>query len=191
MDATNFSVKLPQAVLVGYFPKVTQSGTDWLGNESVLEICSVSHCISEGPDGWINQWKHNELGFYDSEEIAYQVIEENPSAFHLYAYKMYPLSCLQGKTKSALIPSAIASQVAALSTDYELLGYDIVTKSTSSFFECSPLSCNSAAAQYPVNRYCLIATEELAYQALTKICEKGTYEPGPYFLFEVYRKHLS
>ncbi len=191
MDASGLAMKLPQAVLVGYFPKITHPGTDWLGNESVLEICSVSHCISEGPDDWINQWKHNELGFYDSEEIAYQMIEENSSAFHLYAYKMYPCSCLQGETKAILIPHAISSNVADLSAHYEFLGYDIVTKSTTSFFECSPLSCNSAATEYPVNRYCLVSTKEVAHQVLSEICEKGNYEPGPYFLFEVYRKRLA
>jgi hypothetical protein len=176
------------AVLVGYFPKITHPGLEWLGNQSVLEICSVSNCISVSPEDWISHWKHNEFGFYDSEEIAQAVIGESEKRFDLYAYKLYPFRCLQGKTE--LIP-VIGEDLNPLAEDYVFLGFDIVTKSSSDFFECSPLSCNAGASEYPVNRFCLISTKELARQALSSICTKGTYEPGPYFLFEVYRRHIS
>src|SRR4051812_46650370 len=101
-------MKLPQAVFVGYFPKVTHAGVDWLGNDSVLEICSVSNCISKGPEDWIRHWEHNELGFYDSEELAQKVIEGNPNKFDIYAFRLYPFECLQGKTEEISLHSELA-----------------------------------------------------------------------------------
>jgi hypothetical protein len=73
--------------------------------------------------------------------------------------------------------------------DYEMLGYDIVSRSMSAYFECSPLSCNSAANEFQTNEHCLISQLSDAYAALDKIgrSEEG-YEPGPYYLLAVYRK---
>ena len=34
------------------------------------EIASVSTCISSAPEGWIDLWKHNRLGFYDTLDLA-------------------------------------------------------------------------------------------------------------------------
>ena len=172
------------ASLVGYFPKVTHPGVEWLGNASVLEICSVSQCISKGPEDWINHWKHNPLGFYDSEATALEVVASDAGAFDLYAYKLYPFRCLDGIREAVELPANLDE----LHTAYELLGYDIATRSTTDFFECSPLSCNAGARDYPVNQYSLLPTPEVAQHILSAICESGTFEPGPYYLFEVYRK---
>lgn len=175
---------LPEPVFIGFFPKLTEPSVEGLGVDSVKEICSVSNCISSGPHNWINQWKHNELGFYNSEEIACEVIGEDPNNFDIYAYKLFPLRCFDDEVELISIESAKGS----LPPDYQFLGYDIVTKSVADFFECSPLSCNSGASQYPVNEFCLIADREAAYRVLCEISEDGAYEPGPYYLFEVYRK---
>ncbi len=190
-------VKLPQqmemsmqrssAVFVGFFPKLTQPADAWLGNESVREVCSVSNCISAGPEDWVNQWQHNELGFYDSESLAQGVAGEAAHRFDLYAYRLFPVRCLTGAVET--FPLDTASTAAQhLPPDYTFLGYDIVTRASSSFFECSPLSCNAAAREYPVNQYCLIDDLDVAYKSLLAICAQDVYEPGPYYLFEVHRK---
>ncbi len=177
-------MELREPVFVGFFPKVTQRTPAWLGVQSVREICSVSNCISDGPEGWIDHWEHNAHGFYDSEEQAQVVAAPNSEEFDLYAYHLFPMRCIG----DVLEPVTIESAAAPPPVDYEFLGYDIVTKSVSDFFECSPLSCNYAAREYPVNQYCLIADRDQAYQALQEISRVGTYEPGPYYLFQVYRK---
>lgn len=174
---------LPKAIFVGFFPKITQQTPDWFSNKSVKEICSVSNCISSGPEGWIDQWRHNELGFYDSEALAYKVIGESPEEFDIYAYKFFPLRSADNKIET----TALTSKTDDFPDDYEFLGYDIVSKSVADFFECSPLSCNDGAAEYEVNQFCLITNRDRAYRILLEI-QEGSYEPGPYYLFEVYRK---
>lgn len=177
------SQDLANAVAVGFFPKLTYCDLDWLGVDSVKEIASVSCCISQAPEGWIERWQHNEFGFYDSEETARQAAGEDPS-FDLYAYKLYPFSCLDEEMEIESVPA----RGIVIPEDYRFLGFDIVTRSTGATFECSPLSCNHGAREIPVNEFCLIQDREAAYAALQKICKSGNYEPGPYYLFEVYRK---
>jgi hypothetical protein len=59
----------------------------------------------------------------------------------------------------------------------------------SDFFECSPLSCNRAAENFPTNVFCLLDNEAEAYHAILEMSQAGSgVEPGPYYLFKVYRK---
>ena len=61
--------------LAGYFPKRIVLRPAYLDDApSVVDICSVSCCISPPPDDWVDHWLHNELAFFDSPEIAGQVI---------------------------------------------------------------------------------------------------------------------
>ena len=54
--------------------------------------------------------------------------------------------------------------------------------------ECSPLSCNSGAKEFPVNRYCLIDTLEEALRIAEAIDKDGGYEPGPYGIMSVWEQ---
>ena len=75
------------------------------------------------------------------------------------------------------------------SSGYRRLGYDVVSRSCGSSFECSPLSCNGAAERVEVNEYCLVddPAEPFRLAALFSRLEEG-YEPGPYFVVEVWRR---
>ncbi len=53
-----------------------------------------------------------------------------------------------------------------------------------SFF-CSPLSCNGMAAEYPVNRSCLVDDLETAV-TMARDFATGNCEPGPYCVVEVW-----
>lgn len=76
--------------------------------------------------------------------------------------------------------------------DYQFLGYDIVSRSMSHHFECSPLSCNLAASDFRVNTHCLVATLADTYTVFLRIgAEASAYEPGPYCLFAVHRKRRA
>jgi hypothetical protein len=176
---------LPAPVFVGFFPKITAPRPAWLQVEAVEEIASVSHCISDAPNAWITSWKHNELGFYDTEELARSVVRSDSVDYDLYAYELFPLSWLDHQVEAL---EQIASS-GVLPADYAFLGYHIVTKSSSDFFECSPLSCNGVASEFATNRSCLIDDERQAYQAVRAMSGPGSgVEPGPYYLFKVYRK---
>ena len=66
-----------------------------------------------------------------------------------------------------------------------LEGYDVVTFFAQTSPECSPLSCNSLAAEVETNSHCLLQSFEQA----RKLLESGTFndsEPGPYRIFAVY-----
>jgi hypothetical protein len=176
---------LPAPIFIGFFPKVTQLRPEWLKVVSVKEICSVSDCISKGPDHWIEHWKHNSLGFYDSEQTALSLVANDPDQYDQYAYEMF-LFCFLDRSVEVVEADF---QIGKVPPDYEFLGYDIVTKSVSDFFECSPLSCNHAAEDFATNAHCLLDDETQAYRALLDISMAGSgVEPGPYYLFKVYRK---
>lgn len=177
---------LPAPIAVGFFPKITQPGR-LLGLEPpVAEICSVSLCISHGPVDWITHWRHNAFGFYDTEADAYRVIDGDQPAYDLYAYRLAPIRGRDGVVE----PLTLTSQTDPIPETYLRLGWDVVTQSSSDFFECSPLSCNGAAQTFAVNRYCLFDEIADAYAAMLAMSLAGDYEPGPYFLFEVFRKPL-
>jgi len=71
--------------------------------------------------------------------------------------------------------------------EYRMIGCDAVSRSTGFNFECSPLSCNTLAADFPVNKYCLADTlpDEIE---MALAFSKEQAEPGPYFVIEAWVK---
>lgn len=175
--------------LIGYFPKRTLKRPDWLKAADVEEVCSVSTCISEAPGGWIDHWLHNEMWVYDSPELAWRVVPEAARGeFDLYAYRLFPVAFVRRERRPFLIPPL---QVQPLSTSFERIGYDAVSRSCGSTFECSPLSCNQMAEHVPTNRYCLVDDADTAFRIASE-SEDGGCEPGPYYVVEVWRaKHAG
>ncbi len=169
--------------MVGYFPKITIDKPDWLKSNVVEKICSVSDCFSSGPDEWIQEWKHNDLGFFDSEEIALSIITTDHEKFDMYAFKIYPIEFDNGKEYDFEVPFSVKGDL----KEYTFLGYDAVNRSTGSNFECSALSCNHGAQHFSVNKFCLFDDLEYAYSSTADI-SKGGY--GPWYIVEVYRKEL-
>ncbi len=171
--------------LIGYFPKLTMKRPDWLKSVGVEEVCSVSTCVSGAPDGWIDQWRHNEMWVYDTPELAWSVVPEiGRGVFDLYAYQMFPVQFAKGQQQPFEIPSL---QVAPLPSSFERLGFDIVSRSHGNTFECSPLSCNHMAEHIAVSRHCLVDDVDVAFRLAAKF-EAGSCEPGPYYVVEVWRQ---
>jgi hypothetical protein len=172
------------STLIGYFPKRTMKSPDWLKAAGVEEVCSVSTCVSKDPDGWIDRWLHNEMWAYDSPELAWSVVPATARGeFNLYAYQMFPVEFVEGKQRPFAIPPL---HVQPLSGSFERLGYDAVSRSVGSCFECSPLSCNHKATQVPTNRHCLLDDAATAFRMALEF-EAGGGEPGPYYVVEVWR----
>ncbi len=185
-----------EAILIGYFPKKTSRDTGWLKNPTIKEICSVSDCQQKGPSDWIDQWKHNTSWWlFDTEQAALSVIEKQNETYTLFAYKLYPFRFDGHKQETFVIENSV-SQVLC---EYEFLGFDIVSRSGDASFECSALSC-SGCTYASVNQYCLIQDYQDALSCCKRIAGeidgekivdglwKGKWEPGPYYLVEVYRK---
>ncbi len=173
--------------LCGYFPKLIQPvpvGPTGFDDQGLVDISSVSCCVVPAPSGWIDRWRHNELGFFDSIEEAEPVIREDERhLYDIYGYRFLDQSFDGGQ------PSPWAPPIALEWADahFESLGFDAVSKSQSSFFECSPLSCNYAAKVVTHNEHCLFGSLDEAIEgALTFSTDNS--EPGPYYVAEVLRR---
>lgn len=67
----------------GYFPKKA-TRPDGYELPGVVDIASVSNCIAEGPEDWIESWAFNELGFFDDVDVAESLVPESDRAeYHL------------------------------------------------------------------------------------------------------------
>lgn len=169
---------------IGFFPKRPTPAAEGYHLPGVSEIASVSQCIAQGPLGWVERWAHNEFGLYDREALALETAGNSSREYRLYGYASFPLRWGSTGLEPAVLPPAAAP----IPADYRFLGYDIVTRSAGSSFECSPLSCNGAARDFRVNQFCLIDGLAEAWAALEAIGRAGNYEPGPYYLVAVWRK---
>ncbi len=185
-------------VPVGYLAKRTaRLGERRMG--AVEEVCSVSGCISPGPPDAAQQWRHNRLGFYADEGLAFGVIPdgEDRAAYDVYAYTMLPVAFAKGGAIRELNDAEreafddAAHTAKPLSSDYACLGWDVVGNSlgwdASQSFECSPLTCNAMASLIATNRYGLIDDIARALAAAREIAG-GQPEPGDYYLVRVWRK---
>lgn len=183
-------MNLAESIFVGFIPKARPARPDGFKPAHVVEICSVSNCINAAPEGWVDLWRHNELGFYDTEDLALACISHqlevacsSPGNFEVFAYRLFPLVFDNGQQLDFRVPVSPLEPEAG----FKFIGHDVVSRSVSPFFECSPLSCNYAAQEFAVNSWCLIENIADAVGACRKI-SAGNYEPGPYYLFEVLRK---
>ena len=169
--------------LIGYFPKKRITIPDLFKTAIVSRMASVSECIAPGPDDWVNQWRHNELFLFDTPELAASVIPKSPDdVFDIYEYRAFPFRIDRDVRK----PWDIDIQTPVLIGDDRLtvLGFDMVSRSTGSAFECSPLSCNGFADEWPTNDYCLIDDADTAIEYAHKL-SVGNAEPGPYCVIRV------
>jgi hypothetical protein len=179
---------------VGYFPK--RSGvpqgwaewTCWAGRApSVSEVCSVSECFNRGPEGWIDRWLHNELGFFNTRTDALAVVPPRARDFSLFAYRLLCTRARDGRVEDFSVPDL---PIEPLPDSFRSLGFDVVSKHAGAgfvFFECSPLSCNGMAAEVPVNSCCLIESLDAAVAVALRFSQEQP-EPGDYYVVEVLRE---
>jgi|WetSurMetagenome_2_1015567.scaffolds.fasta_scaffold204951_2 hypothetical protein len=197
--------------LIGYFPR-RQTGPppNYRLPPGVAEIANVGHYTSDGPANWMDQWRHNEMWFFDCEALARKVIadairieiepdlqrdppwrvklsREPGCNYDFYAYKMFPCCYVDGRREDYEL-SALACE--PLPADYERLGYDAVSREGVANLECSPLFCNGRADDIAVNRFCLIDEPEraLGLAQMFSGSHGNGCEPGNYFVLEVWRK---
>ena len=172
----------------GYMAKRVKS-CEWLKTGGVVDIYSVSNCISEDFANYIDYWKHNGFWFFDSPEIIRQLAEEQSidmSGTKLFYYEVYEFEFDGDKSRwKPLEPgTSFITQIVEPRTK-QLEGYDVVTYSMGSSAECSPLSCNYLAKEVETNQHCLLVSLEKARQLLEQGIFRNT-EPGPYRIFAVY-----
>ena len=165
----------------------------WLPSQQtgVAVVCSVSDCLSKPPEDWIVRWDFNRAACYDTEEAAAKTIPQGEQGqYVLFAYSLVPYTVdRSGRRVPAdvdrLFPTTLPPLPQSMGlAGYTGLGYDVVSFGRSSFFECSPLSCNGMAAEIAVNRYCLIDRIDDALDVARRF-EEEQPEPGTYLVIEV------
>ena len=172
--------------LCGYFPKNTTSRQEIYDTLGVVDIASVSTCMAKGPEDWIASWTFNDLGFFDDVDLAEAVVpEQERSLFDIYAYEFLDTRFALGRSESWKVPRLNCKPVGS---DFDVLGFDVVSKSHSDFFECSPLSCNNATKTFKANAHCLFDAFDDAVAAAKVFSAEENWEPGPYYIARVLRR---
>jgi hypothetical protein len=173
----------------GYMAKKTCRTPDWLKNDAVQDIFSVSGCISETFCDYIPHWKHNGYWLFNCPALIQEVAAAaavNLSEYQFFYYEIHENQFDEHKMDwEPFEPENSFETAVFVPTKMRLEGYDVVNFFARTSPECSPLSCNHMAETVPVNRHCLFASFDEAKGAL----ERGAFEkcePGPYRIFAVY-----
>jgi hypothetical protein len=172
---------------VGYMAKRVSKRPDWVKAPKIVDIYSVSGCISENFADYIKYWKHNGYWFFDSPDIIQKIAKENSHQLErtsLFYYEAYELE-LDSESWQRYIPEPSFPINVTPPHRKELKGFDVVTFFTRNSPGCSPLSCNSLAQSLPTNEHCLLPSFEAAEANLKSGAFKNS-EPGPYRIYSVY-----
>jgi hypothetical protein len=172
---------------VGYMAKRVGRKPVWLEADQVVDIYSVSSCVSEDFADYIHYWKHNGYWFFDSPEIIKNLAKENSIQLEgtsLFYYEVHEME-FDGESWHPFAPEPSFPTSIVSPSRKQLEGFDVVTFNARSSPECSPLSCNSLARGLRTNAHCLFACFD---EAETNI-KNGVFihsEPGPCRIFSVY-----
>ncbi len=152
----------------------------------VVDIYSVSGCISENFADYIPYWKHNGYWLFDSPTIIRNVARENLIQLDetsLFYYEVHERE-FNGKEWQAFAPQDFPTRV-EVPAKVHPEGFDVVTFYARNSPGCSPLSCNAIAEELRTNSHCLFDCFDDAEAALNHGAFKNA-EPGPYRVFAVY-----
>ena len=174
---------------IGYLYKSVAARTDWLKAPGVVDIRSLSGCISTDFADYINYWKHNGYWLFDEPRIIEDLAKDDKidlSGMTLFYYEAHEheFDETAGEWRSFAAEPSFKTDVRA-PADKHLQGFDVVEFSAHTSPGCSPLSCNGLAKELPVNRHCLFDSFDEAKDPL----ERGLFkncEPGPYRIIAVY-----
>ena len=151
----------------------------------VREICSVSQCISSGPDNWFASWRHNSLGWFNTVADAVRVVPEaRRGEYRLFAYRIHPEVFRGRERRPLVVPDDVRPDAAP--AGFRSIGFDSASRSSEAglSLECSPLSCNGLATELPVNEHCLFQTIDDAIAGAIRFAIEQP-EPGDYYVVEV------
>jgi hypothetical protein len=178
-----------QAAMIpaGYMAKRVSLKPNWLKAIQVVDIYSVSSCVSKDFTEYIKYWKYNGYWPFDSPEIIQSVAKESSvdlEGASLFYYEVYEKEFDGGGWRAFEMEDSFPTNVIP-PPRMQLQGFDVVTFSVRTSPECSPLSCNMLAEEVDTNEHCLLASFEKAERALND----GVFrisEPGPYRIFSVH-----
>jgi len=111
-----------------------------------------------------------------------------PEGWTLFYYEAYEKEFDEEKREwLPFYPEQSFSTDVVVPKNKYLEGYDVVSFSSGTFPECSPLSCNRMSETIPVNNHCLLSSFEEGKKHLENGLFDGIHcEAGPYRIFAVY-----
>jgi hypothetical protein len=179
----------PAMIPLGYMLKrVASPAPDWMGAPYVVEVHSLSGCVSLDLEDYVTIWQHNGWWLFDTADKAREAaaaLKIDVGPLRLFYYEAFYRQFNEFSSSwEAFEPHQFPTDVVPPQRS-ELSGFDVVTFFLGTSPECSPLSCNSLAASVPVNRWCLFGTLEGARAALEDGSVRNT-EPGPNRIIAVY-----
>jgi hypothetical protein len=173
----------------GYMAKKVLAKPDYLKTDRIIDVYSVSHCMSSDFADYVQYWAHNGYWLFDSPAIIEKLSIENSidlSGTKIFYYEIYELEYDDdGHKWNAFEPEASFGLDVQPPANKKLEGFDVVTFYLRSGPEHSPLSCNALAETVATNEHCLLQSFEEAKGLL----ETGVFtnsEPGPYRIYAVY-----
>jgi hypothetical protein len=173
----------------GYMAKRVASRPDWLGAQQVVDIYSVSGCVSKNVADYTAYWKHNGYWLFDAPEIIQQLAREDEIDLRGRAFFYYEVFAHEFDEEvepwREVEPVASIRVKVTAAPEKGLAGYDVVSFTVGTNAECSPLSCTRLAEEVETNAHCLLASLEQAQELLTGGAFTNT-EPGPSRIFAVY-----
>ena len=176
-------------ISAGYMAKRIAPRPDWINAPGVVDICSVSCCISDAFCDYVQYWKHNGYWLFDSPAVIREIARDHAidlSGHRLLYYEVYELQFDEERRAwQALGPDPAFTTEVEIPERKQLLGFDVASFNAGTSPECSPLSCNNLAASVAVNEHCLLPSLEAARTLLEDGVFDGS-EPGPFRVFGVY-----
>ena len=138
----------------GYMAKYVEQKPDWLNSDHIKNIYSLSSCISEDFDDYINYWKHNGFWLFDSPKIIISLATDKGIRIEkskIFYYEVYERQYDQeNKAWIKFSPESSFKTDILIPEEKYLNGYDIVSFFGQTNPGCSPLSCNSIAEKVTV-----------------------------------------
>lgn len=174
-------------VPAGYMAKHVSKKPDWVKASQVVDIYSLSRCVSKDFADYIKYWKHNGYWLFDSPEIIQTIAREHSIPLEgtsLFYYEAYEKE-FDGERWHPYAPEPSFLTQVVPPSQKQLEGFDVVTFSVKTSPECSPLSCCMLAECLHTNAHCLFPSFEEAETNVTNGAFNDS-EPGPYRIISVY-----
>ena len=178
---------MAKMIPVGYLAKRVAPKPEFLKAPQIVNIYSVSSCVSDDFADYVQYWKHNGYWLFDSPEIISGLAAEHAiplAGTSLFYYEAYDLE-FDGRSWCAFTAEPSIETHVTPPAQKSLEGFDVVSFFARNAPECSPLSCNSVADDVATNSHGLFASFEEAEKSLNKGVFESA-EAGPYRIFAVY-----
>lgn len=173
----------------GYMLKTVAKPPGFVTSAEIVDLYSLSECVSTPFIDAFETWKHNGYWLYDSVDTIRNIVGNQGIAIDdpvLFYYELNDEAFdADLKLWTPALPDPAWPVAVEPPASKTLQGFDVTTHFMGVRPECSPLACNNLAAEVPVNTHGLFTTAEDARAAL----EAGRFddcEEGPYRIFAVY-----